>query len=58
MLLDYADRYVSYIVPAWEAIKKDNPSQRERHDAQFHKTTMVSSMYDMVTVDDAFTKAW
>ena len=52
----YADRYMTLIVSACDAIAKDNPSAEQRRLAHLIKLTGVTSTYDIVTTQDSFTK--
>ena len=52
----FADRYLTYIVSACEAIEKDNPNAEQRRLANQVKLVQVSSVYDIVTNADPFTQ--
>ncbi|MEQ1517790.1 MAG: hypothetical protein ABL931_15010, partial [Usitatibacteraceae bacterium] len=52
----FADRYLTYIVSACEAIEKDNPNAEQRRLAHQIKLVQVSSIYDIVTNADPFTQ--
>jgi hypothetical protein len=52
----FADRYLTYIVSACEAIEKDNPNADQRRLAHQVKLVQVSSVYDIVTNADPFTQ--
>lgn len=52
----FADRYLTYIVSACEAIEKDNPNAEQRRLAHQVKLVQVSSVYDIVTNADPFTQ--
>jgi hypothetical protein len=52
----FADRYLTYIVSACEAIEKNNPNAEQRRLAHQVKLVQVSSVYDIVTNADPFTQ--
>jgi hypothetical protein len=52
----FADRYLTYIVNACDAIEKDNPNAQQRRLAHQVKLVQVSSVYDIVTNADPFTQ--
>lgn len=56
MTYAFADRYLTYIVSACEAIEKNNPNAEQRRLAHQVKLVQVSSVYDIVTNADPFTQ--
>jgi len=52
----YADRYMTLIVTACEALEKDNPSLEQRRMAHLIKLVGVTSAYDIVTNADPYTE--
>src|SRR3954468_11053670 len=52
----YADRYMSLVSSACDQIAQDNPSPEERLTAQRVKLINCSSIYDIATSPDAFSR--
>jgi len=52
----YADRYMTLIVAACDAISHDNQSLEQRRMANLFKTASVTSIYDVATNPDPFTQ--
>jgi len=52
----YADRYMTLMNMAAEAVERDNPSIEQRRDANHARLLSVSSVYDIATNPDPFTR--
>ncbi|MGL4576163.1 MAG: hypothetical protein ACRCV9_15380 [Burkholderiaceae bacterium] len=52
----FADRYMTYMVDAAEAISKDNPNVQQRKMANDVRLVQVSAVYDIVTNADPYTQ--
>jgi hypothetical protein len=52
----FADRYLTYLSDAAEAISKDNPDAKQRKIANDVRLVQVSAIYDIVTNADPYTQ--
>ncbi|MGE0800722.1 MAG: hypothetical protein AB7G13_12095 [Lautropia sp.] len=52
----FADRYMTYIVSAADAIEKNNPNTEQRRLSHRIKLVQISAIYDIVTNPDPFTQ--
>lgn len=52
----YADRYATLLNMAVDAVERDNPSVVQRRDANQKRLVYVSSVYDIATNPDPFTR--
>jgi hypothetical protein len=55
-IYDYADRYAAQIVVASDAVARNNPSAEQRRLAHLIKLVSASSVYDIATETDPFSK--
>jgi methyl-accepting chemotaxis protein len=52
----YADRYMTLVNMATEAVERDNPAIEQRREANRARVVAVTSMYDIATNPDPFTR--